>query len=64
MTDLPRTQAERVNLLRKAIKASGLSSRRYAETVMIREPRTVRRWLTGESPIPDAVIRWLMKQAQ
>jgi hypothetical protein len=26
---------------------------------LVREPRTIRRWKSGESPIPKAVARWL-----
>lgn len=50
------------DLLMVAIKASGLSITRYARTVLIRQPRTVRRWLSGESPIPKAVIAFLEKK--
>lgn len=51
-------------LLRQAIAASGLSVSAYARQVMIRESRTVRRWLSGESPIPKAVAEWLEKQSK
>jgi DNA-binding transcriptional regulator YiaG len=40
-----------VALLREAIKMSKLSTSRFAETVLARESRTVRRWLAGQ-PIP------------
>lgn len=50
-----------VDLLRAAIEASGLSARQYAVTVLLRDERTVRRWLSGESPIPESVIRFLSK---
>ena len=39
-------------LIRAAIAASGLSSRRFAEFVTWRDERTVRRWGAGE-PIPE-----------
>jgi hypothetical protein len=48
-----------VALLRAAIAASGLSARRYATEVLTRDERTVRRWLAGESPVPQAVLRYL-----
>lgn len=48
-------------LLRAAIKASGLSATAYARQVLIRNPRTVRRWLAGDSPIPEAVREFLRK---
>ena len=41
-------------LLRRAIAASGLSVRKFAD-VLIRDPRTLFRWLSGESPLPKAV---------
>lgn len=50
-----------VDRLRAAIKASGLSARQYAKTVLLREERTCRRWLSGESPIPKAVLVFLAK---
>lgn len=44
-----------VELLSAAIKASGLSVRRFAHDVLTRDPRTVWRWLAGENPLPHAV---------
>lgn len=46
-------------LLRRAIERSGLSARRWAEEVAWRDERTVRRWLSGDSPIPELVVRRL-----
>lgn len=43
-------------LLVVVIKASGLSVRRFAREQLARDERSVRRWLTGELPIP-AVVR-------
>lgn len=48
-----------IDLLRAAIDASGLSARRFAVEVLIRDERTIRRWLAGDSPIPATVIKWL-----
>ena len=59
MTELPRTRAEQVALLRAAIARSGLSARQFATTVLLRDERTCRRWLAGDSPIPAPVLRWL-----
>jgi hypothetical protein len=50
-----------VALLRDAIHASGMSARRFAEDVLVRDERTIRRWLNGHSPMPTSVIRWLKK---
>lgn len=43
-------------LLIKAIEASGLSARRFAVEVLMRDERTIRRWLAGDSPIPEVVM--------
>jgi hypothetical protein len=47
-------------MLAEAIEASGLSARRFAVEVLIRDERTVRRWLAGDSPIPEVVLLKLM----
>jgi hypothetical protein len=49
-------------ILRAVIAASGLSQVRYAETVLFRNPRTVRRWLAGDAPIPRAVMQFLIRR--
>lgn len=51
-----------VERLRAAIEASGMSARQYAADVLLRDERTVRRWLAGDSPIPDPVIRFLTRR--
>lgn len=56
MTRRPLSAAE---LLRRAITASGLSARRFAEDVMVRDERTVRRWIAGDVEIPAVVLRKL-----
>jgi len=58
MTD-PNTRAEQIQILRSAIKVSGLSARRFAVEVLIRDERTIRRWLRGDSPIPAIVLERL-----
>ncbi len=47
--------AEDATLMRAAVRASGLSARRFAVDVLTRDERTVRRWLAGDSPLPKAV---------
>jgi len=47
------------DLLRRAIEASGLSARRFAREILLRDERTVRRWLAGDSPIPEPAIAFL-----
>lgn len=54
---------EDMRRLRAAIEASGLSATQYARQILIRNPRTVRRWLAGDSPIPEAVRDFLHEQA-
>ena len=49
-------------LLDAAIKASGLSARKFAELVLVRDERTIRRWLAGDSPIPKVVRETLQAQ--
>lgn len=46
-------------LLSAAIEQSGLSARKYAELVLVRDERTIRRWLKGDSPIPKVVREML-----
>lgn len=46
-------------MLAKAIEASGLSARRFAAEVLLRDERTIRRWLAEDSPIPATVVKWL-----
>jgi len=55
--------ARRISLLRAAITSSGLSASAYARDILIREPRTIRRWLAGDSPIPESVLHYLTRAA-
>ena len=55
----PRTADEWRNLLTLRIEESRLRTARFASDVLIREPRTIRRWLTGDSPIANRVKEWL-----
>jgi hypothetical protein len=43
------------DLLALAIERAGLSARAFARNVLWRDERTVRRWLSGESPVPKVV---------
>lgn len=47
------------DLLRHVIECSGLSARAFAREVLIRDERTIRRWLAGDSPIPEPVVAFL-----
>jgi ribosome-binding protein aMBF1 (putative translation factor) len=46
-------------LIRASIEASGLSARRFAERIMARDERTLRRWSAGDTEIPPVARRWL-----
>ena len=48
-------------LLRRAIEASGMSARRFATEVLVRDERTIRRWLDATRPMP-AVVRKRLEQ--
>jgi len=58
----PDQQDRARRLLERAIAASGLSARQYAMQVLIRDERTIRRWLAGDSPIPDVVVAFFEEQ--
>jgi len=47
--------------LRAHITASGLSVSRWARDVAGRDVRSVQRWLSGETIIPDAASQWLAR---
>lgn len=49
-------------LLAQVIERSGLSARQYAMTVLLRDERTIRRWLAGDAPIPEPVLKFLKQQ--
>jgi hypothetical protein len=55
------TDSESLRLLRLALIKSDLSSTQFAETVLLRDPRTLRRWLKGDSPIPRPVRDYLLQ---
>jgi len=46
-------------LIRAAIAAGRLSSRRFAEDLMGRDERTIRRWVAGDIAIPPIARAWL-----
>jgi hypothetical protein len=48
-------------LLRAAIQASGLSARKFATTVLIRDERTIRRWVKGDTTFGPAVRAKLLE---
>jgi hypothetical protein len=58
---LRESERSAAELVEAAIAASGLSTRKWAERVMVRDERTVRRWLAGH-PIPETVIRELRRR--
>ncbi|OWK42407.1 hypothetical protein [Fimbriiglobus ruber] len=44
----------------EAIYGAGWQSKLARD--LVREPRTIRRWKSGESPIPKAVVGWLRER--
>ena len=59
---MPTDQPTARQMLRAAIERSGLSTTRYASRVLLRNPRTLRRWVAGDSPIPAEVIGFLERR--
>lgn len=55
------TRAEQIATLRLSIRRSGLSQVQYARTVLLRDPRTLRRWLSGKQHIPRVVLDGLTR---
>jgi hypothetical protein len=49
------------NLLLRHLHDSGMTQREFANTVLFRHERTLRRWLYGERPIPKLLHPWLKK---
>ena len=49
--------------LRRAIHRSGLSARMFAKTVIHRDERTVRRWLSGDVAVPTQMAQKLRELA-
>lgn len=58
------TRAAAIAQLREAIRRSGLSVTQYARRVLVRDPRTVRRWLAGTQAIPQAVLDLIARTAK
>jgi hypothetical protein len=51
-------QTSAVRLLKKRLEESGMHINDFAK-LLIRNERTVRRWLDGDSPIPQVVVDFL-----
>lgn len=58
--DVPANRQEWSDLLSQRIDESGLTGQKFAELVLTRDGRTLRRWLSGESPIPNHVRDFLL----
>lgn len=54
----PTTTDDR-DLIAAAVAAGGISSRQFAERLMGRDERTVRRWASGDIAIPAHARAWL-----
>lgn len=59
MSQNPKTKTETIELLKRRITEAGMTSSDFATKVLLRDGRTIRRWLSGESPIPHAVMDFL-----
>ena len=59
--EMPRTQGEQVALLKRRIAESGLTGADFARLVLTRAPRTMRRWMAGDNPIPQHVLDFLIE---
>lgn len=57
---MPRSTPDPRATLEAALARSGLSLRRFAIEVLGRDERTVRRWRSGDSPIPEIAAAWLV----
>jgi hypothetical protein len=51
----PEQIAADVELLKNAIASTGMSVRRFAHEELVRDDRTVRKWLEGETTLPAQV---------
>ena len=47
------------DILEARITESGISAKTFADLVLKRDERTLRRWRAGESPMPDPVRRFI-----
>ena len=52
----------RTSMLRDLISRSGLTNSAYARQVMRCNPRTLRRWLSGERPMQPRTLAWIDAQ--
>jgi DNA-binding transcriptional regulator YiaG len=50
------TDTEARALLEQALSLTGMSLRAFAEVLMVRDERTVRRWRAGDTEIPDVAV--------
>ena len=48
--------------LRTLIQRSGLTKSAYARQVMRCDPRTLRRWISGERPMQPRTLAWIDTQ--
>ena len=51
-------------LLQEAIRRSGLTPGEFASRCLARPPKTIRRWLKREHPMPKEVRWWLHRRAR
>lgn len=56
---IPQSQEDQVALLLQRVDESGLSLTKFSELVLLRDARTVRRWVAKDSPIPHSVLEFV-----
>lgn len=57
--EIPPARRAHVELLRNALAASKMLAQDFARNVLLRDERTLRRYLNGEVPIPGVVVEFL-----
>lgn len=57
----PTTPEEARALLEARLKESKMTTTEFAHEVLTRDARVIRRWLSGDAPIPQRVITFLVK---
>lgn len=62
MTALQSPRPNAAALIRWSIDRSGLTIRKYANTVVLRSERTVERWIDGENTMPRLILQRLLAE--
>lgn len=60
LPDVPDLKLSDADLIKIAVEWSGKSARRFATEELLRDERTLRRWLAGDATLPEVVRRQLV----